>query len=298
MIPTDTIHYTPNSSGLLDTSCIPLFQTQIHAKGRALYRSFQWREAPYDPYHILVSEIMLQQTQVGRVAVKFPEFIGTFPTLQALADAPLRAVLQAWAGLGYNRRGIYLQQAAQQIIRSHHGIIPHDTNILIALPGIGINTAGSIAAFSYQKPTTFIETNIRTVFIHTFFSHLLDSEKIHDRDILKLIHQTVDLHNPRGWYYALMDYGSYLKNSLSNPSRKSRHHTIQSRFKGSTREIRGAIIRYLSQHERLPAELMYAQFPDRHEQCTAALHALMAEGTIIQNGDDFTIPAVRITHMQ
>lgn len=210
-------------------------------------REFDWRYTN-NPYYVLVSEIMLQQTQTARVATKFVEFIDTFPTIQDLAQAQLYDVLVAWQGLGYNRRGRFLHEAAKEIVVKYHGIVPDQVELLKNLPGIGKATAASIAAFAYNKPTVFIETNIRTVFIYCFFKHRV--EPVSDQEIMPLVAQSVCTVDPRSWYYALMDYGVYLKKQLPNPSRSSAHHTKQSRFEGSLRQVRGAIIRYITVHKK------------------------------------------------
>jgi A/G-specific adenine glycosylase len=210
-------------------------------------REFEWRNVD-NPYYVLVSEIMLQQTQTYRVEPKYRAFIDAFPDLESLASASLRDVLGMWQGLGYNRRGKFLHQAAQRVMQEFRGNLPDDPAILVTLPGIGKNTAGSISAFAFNKPTIFIETNIRTVFIHSFFK---DQAEVHDNLILPLVEQTVDHDNPREWYYALMDYGVHLKKMVPNPSRRSKHHVVQSKFEGSDRQIRGAIIRALVQRPAL-----------------------------------------------
>jgi A/G-specific adenine glycosylase len=205
-------------------------------------RIFAWRDVE-NPYYVFISEVMLQQTQTQRVITKFEQFITAFPTFDALATAPLSAVLQVWQGLGYNRRAKFLQQAAQEIVHTYHGIVPRDHTLLNALPGIGKATASSILAFAYNEPTVFIETNIRAVYIHFFFKDVVD---VHDRDLEPLIRSTLDYENPRQWYYALMDYGVMLKKEHRNPSRQSKHHSVQSRFEGSDRQVRGSIIRVLA----------------------------------------------------
>jgi A/G-specific adenine glycosylase len=210
-------------------------------------RKFEWRNVD-NPYYVMVSEIMLQQTQTYRVEPKYRAFIDAFPDLESLASASLRDVLVMWQGLGYNRRGKFLHQAAQRIMQEFGGNIPQDPERLVILPGIGKNTAGSISAFAFNKPTIFIETNIRAVFIHSFFK---DQEAVPDNLILSLVEQTVDQDNPREWYYALMDYGVHLKKMFPNPSRRSKHHAVQSKFEGSDRQIRGAIIRALVKHPAL-----------------------------------------------
>ena len=204
-------------------------------------RSMPWRDNT-DPYWIVVSEVMLQQTQVSRVLPKFEQFVATFPNLEALAQATLRDVLHAWSGLGYNRRAKFLHQAAQQIVAQYDTVVPKSRPALEQLPGIGPNTAGAILAYAYNQPVIFIETNIRSVYLHHFFP---GQTSIADADLLKLVKATLDIKKPREWYWALMDYGSWLKQQLPNPSRASRHHAIQSQFEGSVRQLRGEVIRLL-----------------------------------------------------
>lgn len=207
-------------------------------------RDFAWRNTT-DPYEILVSEIMLQQTQTHRVIHKFTEFVSTFLTIEDLANASLQQVLSVWQGLGYYRRAYYLHQAAQTIVKEHHGLVPADPTILQTLPGIGVNTAGSICAFAYNMPTVFVETNIRAVFIHHFYPH---NQVVSDKQIVPLIKETLDVNSPRLWYYALMDYGVWIKKTYKNPSKKSVHYNKQSCFKGSHREVRAAVLKCIVNH--------------------------------------------------
>src|SRR5438128_283664 len=118
-------------------------------------RHFDWRGVD-DPYKVFISEVMLQQTQTARVAIKYPEFINRFPHFAALAQAPLKDVLLKWQGMGYNRRGMYLHRAAQIIMQDYGGMLPNDPELLDALPGIGAATAASICAFAFNRPTVFI----------------------------------------------------------------------------------------------------------------------------------------------
>lgn len=181
---------------------------------RSQGRQFPWRNSA-DPYAVVVSEIMLQQTQTYRVEPKYQAFIAALPTLQNLAQADLRTVLSLWQGLGYNRRGKFLHALAQEIMHKHAGTIPDTPELLVQLPGIGKATAGSICAFAFNKPTIFIETNIRTVFLHYFF---VGKNGIDDKELHPLVTATVDQENPREWYYALMDYGSISKNPFLTPA--------------------------------------------------------------------------------
>lgn len=203
-----------------------------------------WRKIR-DPYRILVSEVMLQQTQVSRVLKKYDEFLAEFPSVEALASAPVSRLLSVWKGLGYNRRALNLKRAAEAITREHDGTFPRDPKALEGLPGIGPSTRGAIMAFAFGVPTAFIETNVRAAFIHCFFS---DRSDVRDAEILPLVEKTLPSPDaPRGrgardWYYALMDYGVHLKATLPNPSRKSAHHVRQSAFKGSNRELRSRML--------------------------------------------------------
>ncbi|MBN1525009.1 MAG: A/G-specific adenine glycosylase [Spirochaetales bacterium] len=217
------------------------FRKKILEYYRRNKRDFPWRET-FEPWHILVSEVMLQQTQVQRVAVKYPEFIKSFFSPGACANAPLSAVLAKWQGLGYNRRAKYLKQTAEILVAAHGGKVPDTLAELVRLPGIGKNTAGAILAFAFNIAVPFIETNIRAVYIHLYFN---DNAAVHDRDILEKIAATLDLKNPRVWYWALMDYGVYLKTQHNGLLQQSVHYKKQAVFKGSNRELRGAVIRLL-----------------------------------------------------
>lgn len=248
-------------------------------------RVFSWRNI-HNPYHIVVSEIMLQQTQTYRVAPKYEAFIALFATWQALATASTHTVLCAWQGLGYNRRALALHAIAKRVVADFNGELPDDPVALVQFPGIGKATAASICAFAFNKPTIFIETNIRAVFIHFFFK---DLQTVGDDQLLPLVTQAVDQENPREWYYALMDYGVMLKKSHPNPSRKSSHYTKQSRFEGSDRQIRGAIIRALTQQERFTLQALITDLDKDATRVTAQVEALHKEGFIIYNEQDALI---------
>jgi A/G-specific adenine glycosylase len=218
------------------------FKKAIHAfRTTHGLRDLPWRTTS-NPYHIAVSELMLQQTQVPRVIEKYKLFIKTFPTVRALARAPLSDVLILWSGLGYNRRAKFLHAMAKNIVEEQKGVFPRSIDELQQLPGIGPYTARAIAAFAYNTPSSFIETNIRTVYIHHFFK---DKEGVTDRELLPIIEATLDIHNSREWYWLLMDYGSFLKAKGIVTHRKSTQYTKQSTFKGSRREVRGAILKTL-----------------------------------------------------
>jgi len=253
-----------------------------HGQGRP----FAWRNND-DPYAVVVSEIMLQQTQTYRVAPKFELFIQQFPTFQTLANASLQEVLAIWQGLGYNRRALALQGIAQQVVSEYGGVLPNDPEILVTFKGIGPATAASICAFAFNRPTTFIETNIRSVFIHSFFK---GREKVDDKELSPLVEATLDRENPREWYYALMDYGVYLKKEKGNPSRKSKHHTKQSRFEGSDRQIRGAIVRTVARRGELSESDLFVAIKEPDTvRFSRILAQLATEGFVVKKGDMWVI---------
>lgn len=195
---------------------------------------------------------MLQQTQVDRVIPFYNNFLKKFPTVKALAAAKSSEVLKAWVGLGYNRRAVNLQRAAAAIAGSNGGKFPQDYESLVALPGIGPATAGDLLAFAWGKPAIILETNIRQVFFHHF---LKNNKKVHDKELIPIVEKTLDRKNPREWYYALMDYGSYLKKSGNTISR-SAHYTKQSKFKGSNRELRSKILKLTLEKPRTEKEIL------------------------------------------
>lgn len=232
-------------------------------------RDMPWRvpepDGNFDAYKILVSEMMLQQTQVARVVPKFTEFVAKFPALEDLAAASLGDVLKAWQGLGYNRRAKFLHAAAQALISKE---APWKREDLVVLTGIGPNTAGAILAYAYNQPVTFIETNIRTVFIHHFFQ---DQTGVSDADIRPLIEQTLDYNKPREWFWALMDYGAFLKSTVGNVNTSSKNYAKQSKFSGSRRQIRGHVIRLLADKAQTLAELQIQITDERLESVLADL---------------------------
>jgi A/G-specific adenine glycosylase len=244
----------------------------IHQKGRELYRDMPWRQDTR-PYHVLVSELMLQQTQVERVIPKFHAFVHAFPDERALANASLADVLVLWQGLGYNRRAKFLHDAAKYIVAL--GSFPDDLAGLLELPGVGKNTAGAILAYSYNQPTLFVETNVRTVYFHHFFT---DGETVDDKQVLDALAQTIDREHPREFYWALMDYGSWLKRQGVGRIQQSRHYKKQSPLKGSVREIRGQIIRLLTIRD-LDYDELRAQLP-QDERFMPALDGLVRDGLV------------------
>lgn len=271
-------------------------------------RSFPWRETR-DPYEILVSELMLQQTQTERVVPKYLNWLQEFPTAQALAQAPFSQVLAAWSGLGYNRRAGYLQEACRQVVEELSGVFPSSARELEKLRGVGPYTARAVATFAFNKPEVFIETNIRSVYLFLFFSrdsvppgqgegHNKSAEdaipvkdKVADSRLMPLIEATLYHENPRTWYYALMDYGARLKKTTVNPNRNSLHYSRQSKFQGSLRQARGAIVKSLTQTQGNILSLKEIEGESGIElyRLESAAESLVAEGMICRQGDLYCI---------
>ena len=215
------------------------FIAQVSEQGAAHYRDLPWRNID-DSYAVLVSEVMLQQTQVVRVCDFWPRFMAAFPTVDALAAASTGDVLEMWQGLGYNRRALALKRACDICSEKHGGALPDDQEGLIALPGIGPATAAGVVAFAYNRPSVYIETNVRSVFLHHLFP---DEEGVTDKRIEPYVRDTCPEQGARAWYYALLDYGAHLKSTGENPSRRSAHYARQSAFAGSRREKRSFILK-------------------------------------------------------
>lgn len=268
-----TIHKTFSKNDLQS------FKERVYDYYNTNKRLFQWRNTD-NPYYVVISEIMLQQTQTHRVVEKFDQWISEFPTLESLAKAPQDKVIATWQGLGYNRRALALKQLAERIVQEYNGKIPNDPDILVTFKGIGPYTAASICAFAFNRATVFIETNIRAVYIHEFFP---EEKEVHDKQLMPLIERTLDKTEPREWYYALMDYGVMLKKTLINPSRKSAHHTKQSKFEGSDRQVRGAILKLLISDRSLSEQDFIQSIARDESKIKQILLSLEQEGFIRYN---------------
>ncbi|OPY35222.1 MAG: G/T mismatches repair enzyme [Methanoregula sp. PtaU1.Bin006] len=263
---------------------VKTFQKAVLDYYRLHGRDLAWRKTS-DPYAIMVSEIMLQQTQVERVGSKFPAFMETFPDFRTLAAASLADILLIWQGMGYNRRAIALQKCARKVIDEHGGRLPPDPEILATFPGIGRATASSICAFAFGIPVVFIETNIRRVFIHYFFQ---DTATVDDRDLLPLVEKTLCREDPRTWYNALMDLGTDLRKATENPNRRSRQYTRQTAFEGSDRKIRGEILRMLLTKTRCTCQDIACRYDGDADRIEKILCDLEREGFITRCGDRYS----------
>lgn len=257
---------------------VATFQKTIWDHYRVYKRDFPWRRTK-NPYRIFVSEIMLQQTQTERVIEKYNEFIRIFPDFSSLAKASLAHILKVWSGLGYNRRALYIKQAAKQVVQKYNGKLSRNTDELEMLPGIGSATAASIFTFSFNLPTVFIETNIRSVFLHFFFQK---RKNVSDTEIFSLVEKTLDKNNPREWYFALMDFGAMLKKKHGNPNKKSIHYNIQSPFRGSDREARGAIIKLLTKGKPVTEFQIIKNSGMERKRIIRNLEKLIHEGFIVK----------------
>lgn len=264
---------------------VRVFQKIIYEHHRRNPRDLPWRKTR-NPYRILVSEIMLQQTQVERVLGKYDHFIKRFPDFPSLANAPLSAILKGWQGLGYNRRALALKKIAETVTRDFRGKLPARENELLKLPGIGRYSASAIVAFAHDKPSLFIETNIRRVFIHFFFH---DGKNISDAEIMPLIERTLDTSNPREWYYGLMDYGVMLRQLPQDPNMRSAHHRRQTPFQGSNRQVRGKILRTLVRNPAISKEGLISELGTDPLQVEQNLELLLQEGFLKKKGKSYVI---------
>jgi len=224
-------------------------------------RDLPWRHTQ-DPYQILVSEVMLQQTQVARVDGRWQRWCAMFPTVDALAAAETSLVLQEWQGMGYNRRALNLKRACEIASSEYSGVLPCTYDELIALPGIGPSTAAGVMAFAYGRPAMYLETNVRCVFLHLLFP---EEDKVPDKELIPYVSDACPEDDARAWYYALLDYGAYLKSTAGgnqNASRRSAAYSRQSRFEGSNRQKRAFLLRCVLEGDPLTVEQLQMRLDD------------------------------------
>ncbi|MDR1588007.1 MAG: A/G-specific adenine glycosylase [Treponema sp.] len=261
------------------------FRNLIRSNYEKEGRKFPWRDRA-DPWGILVSEFMLQQTQTERVLPYWTRWMKIWPRPQDLAKASLEEALREWSGLGYNRRCVFLKNCAAEIAGKHKGLVPETCGELDALPGIGPYTAGAIACFAYNQPVVFIETNIRAAVIHFFFP---DRDAVRDCEIMSVLEKVLDRKNPRQWYYALMDYGAALKKVTVNPNRRSAHYAKQSRFEGSFRQLRGRVVKTLALDGPGKAEQIGLRTGIGPEELYRVLEVLEKESVVAEKGGVYKI---------
>lgn len=241
---------------------VQTFQSYIFLWWKKHRRSLPWRYT-HDPYKIMVSEVMLQQTQVSRVLPKYKEFLDAFPTVSDLAKAPASQVLRIWKGMGYNRRALYLKKAAMV------GKFPKDETKLMKLPGIGKYTARAILVFAYKKDVALVDTNIRQIITHVFFKNKKQKESV----IESVANQLVPKGKSWEWHQALMDYGALALPAVPGVVTK------QSTFKGSNRYYRGKALDIL---RKGPSSLR--GFSDQIKQ------SLLRDGLVVKKRGMYTLP--------
>jgi A/G-specific adenine glycosylase len=261
-----------NTRGVTTEAFRRLVRQYFKSSGRV----FPWRET-CDPYEVLVSEVMLQQTQTERVLPKYTDFLRLFPKCEVLAQAPLAEVLSAWQGLGYYRRALNLQAAARAVTAEWHGKFPRQVEQLRELPGVGPYTAAAVAVFAFGAVVPMIETNIRTVYLYTFFPH---RRGVADAEIVQCIEETLDRRNPRDWFYALMDLGVELKRHRKEINQRSKHYVRQSKFEGSHRQVRAAVLRLISEQRWIASAELTCRVQGRPERILQALSELEREGFV------------------
>jgi len=221
----------------LSQEMIQQFQKKVLSFYQKQKRDLPWRNTT-DPYKILLSEFMLQQTQVVRVVPFYERWITKWPTIHALASASRAEVLKMWMGLGYNTRAIHLHKAAQKIVSKHKGDVLKAMKHYKEIPGVGKYTSHAVQIFATNDNLVTVDTNIRRIFIHEF--HL--PETITEKELWKLAEQCLPPGKSRDWHNALMDYGAL---SLTAQKTGIKPKTQQSRFEGSDRQIRAQILRRL-----------------------------------------------------
>jgi A/G-specific adenine glycosylase len=240
-------------------------------------REFAWRETS-DPYRILLSEVMLQQTQTSRVEPKYQTFLELWPTFEALASCSLEDLLSQWKGLGYNRRALNLKKSAQ-MTEQWGWTIPKDKEKILSLPGVGKSTSAALLCFCYNEKAVYLETNIRRVLLTCFYP---EETEVLDKRLEELLYRlSLMVDDMKNWYYALMDYGVLLKNLLPNANTRSAHYSRQSKFENSNRQIRGLLIHILSDTGAKPLERLYSLLSSfEEERVLSCLGELEKEGFV------------------
>ncbi|MDW8271849.1 MAG: A/G-specific adenine glycosylase [Bacteroidota bacterium] len=191
-----------------DTIHLPWMRQRLRRWFAAHRRDLPWRRVPRQPYHVLVAEIMLQQTQVWRVEPAFERFIERFPTIAALAAAPRAEVLRAWQGLGYNRRAVFLHECATVVCQQYNGVIPPDYAQLRSLPGVGDYTARAILAFAYEQDVAVVDVNVHRVLSRFFELQATEADLLPLPTVHRLAAELLPRGGARWWNEALMDLGS------------------------------------------------------------------------------------------
>ena len=255
--------------------------------------AYAWRRGPRSPYRTLVSEVMLQQTQAARVEPIFESFMVRFPDVGALAEASRADVLRSWAGLGYNRRGVALHEAARAIVRGHGGRVPRDPGALRMLPGVGPYTAAAVASIGHGIPVAAVDTNIRRITARAI--HGVEPDEVTPDRVARDAQTWLDPSAPGEWNQALMDLGRFFcrpaprcggcplasqcrfraAGRTAKPSGRR-----QSPFEGSTRQVRGAVVGALRAQRSATAEALADRTGHPARAIATATDSLMRDGIL------------------
>jgi A/G-specific adenine glycosylase len=253
-------------------------------------RAYPWRGVR-DPYRVVVSEVMLQQTQAARVVPAYRAFVRAFPTIMDLAAALRADVLRAWAGLGYNRRAVALHRAARMVVEDHGGTFPSDTVELRRLPGVGPYTAAAVASIAFGVPVPATDTNVARVVRRA----VLGDDGAEPGEVTRAASAWLDHHDPGGWNQAVMDLGREVCRPLPRchvcplartcafrraGGRPVPRASGQSRFEGSSRQLRGAIVRLLRERRSVSLETVAAATRRPLAEVAAAVAELAAESLV------------------
>jgi A/G-specific adenine glycosylase len=260
--------------------------------------AYPWRRPTPDPYAILVSEIMLQQTQAARVAAAFGPFLKRFPTISALAVSSRADVLHAWAGLGYNRRAVWLHEAARAVCRDHDGLVPRDVEVLASLPGVGSYTAAALASIAYGEPVAAIDANVRRVVARV--ARGAEAHELSHRAISGIANGWIEAERPGLWNSALMDLGRVVCRPRvprcgecplgsacafrASGRAASSPRPSQGPFEGSFRQLRGAIVQALRGRDTSTATELGRITGSDGERARLAIDALMRDGLLERAG--------------
>jgi len=224
---------------MTDPQKIASFQKKILGWYDIHHRDLPWRRTR-DPYRILISEVMSQQTQLSRVVPKYESWLDKFPTIENLANAKISEVLFYWSGLGYNRRALNLKKTAEIISTTYHGTFPQTEKALLALPGIGKYTARAILCFAFNKQIAVVDTNVRKVLLIQFDAS--------ENNIVQAAQMLLPIGKAYEWNQALMDYAAAVLKKEKIPFPK------QSKFIGSHRYYRGQVLKHLVQKRKIKVE--------------------------------------------
>ncbi|MGH2657525.1 MAG: A/G-specific adenine glycosylase [Actinomycetota bacterium] len=253
-------------------------------------RAYPWREAR-DPYRVLVSEVMLQQTQAARVAPAYRSFVRRYPTIRALARAPRADVVREWGSLGYNRRAVAVSEAARIIVRDHGGRVPADPEVLAGLPGVGPYTAAAVASLGHGRLVPAIDTNVRRVVARA----RIGRDEAAPAEVQAAAAAWLDRSDPGSWNQALMDLGREVcrpapscracplsgscrfRASGATPGWARRR---QGRFEGSFRQVRGGVVRELRGVRSMTLATLAARLGGSTAEVWSAVARLFADGLV------------------